>query len=395
MININGKEWDDVQLDDIIDIVKAPEMEESFFYEFKDDRVQPKKLVEEISAFANTFGGYIFIGISDEKEIKGCFEWDEQRIHTTIHDSITPVPLFDVKKIVFKDNKIIYILRIEQGPEPPYITIQGKIYERLSSGSFPIKESSKLSQIYLKREQLIDRLEKKISIPELKVQSNNIYGYIDLGFAVYFHNDEIASTKLLNVKSGELNQIIKKSYSTANAFIVGESILITPGGVHSDKNLPSHMNNFLEIMADGSARMRILLSNNDPNQISVNLLLPSVFLWLYSKWYTEIIGDLFPEQFIYAKKYEALTVLTQFQPEYYYEDYLIEKYPELASKLSDNVNIVEDGVNKVIVTNDRIPKTGLYTIDRRIVSKLYGGYSKETIIGELFYSRFIQTMIQK
>jgi len=394
VININGKEWDDVQQDDIVSIIKSPEMEESFFYEFKDDRVQPKKLIEEISAFSNTFGGYIFIGISDEKEIVGCTEWNEQRIHTTIHDSITPVPLFDVKKVVFLDNKIIFILRIEQGPEPPYITNQGKIYERLSSGSFPIKESSKLSQIYIKREQLIDRIEKKISIPDLKAQSNNIYGYIDLGFSAYFHNEEKVYNRLLSLKSSELNQTFKKSYSTVNTFVVGESILITPGGVHSDNNLPAHMNNFLEIMADGSARMRILLSNNDYNQASVNLLLPYVFLCLFREWYTEVIGDLFPEQFIYAKKYEALIVLKQFQPKYFYEDYLIEKYPELAEKVTNKVNIPEEGVNKVIVTNDRIPKTGLYTIDKRILSKLYGEYSKETIINELFYSRYIYTMMQ-
>lgn len=36
------------------------DQEESFFFEFKEDDVETKKLSEEISAFANTYGGYIF-----------------------------------------------------------------------------------------------------------------------------------------------------------------------------------------------------------------------------------------------------------------------------------------------------------------------------------------------
>ena len=391
MVNINGKEWNDISEEDIVYIVESAGTEESFFYEFKDDRVSTKKFVEEISALANTFGGYIFIGISDEKEIIGCKEWDEQRLHATIHDCITPVPLFDVKKIGFRDQKIVYVLRIEQGPEPPYITNQGKIYQRLSSGSFVVKDSGMLTQIFTKREQQIDKIEKKITIPEPRAASNNINGYIDIGCAVFVHDIDKAYNCLSNIKINELNEIVKQSWSTASAFCVGESVLITPGGIHSDKKLPAHMNNFVEIMADGSIRMRILLFNNDANQSSVNLLYPSAFLELFRTWYDRVIGKEILEQFIYAKKYESLTVLNQFQPQYYYDDSLLEKYPELIknnSGLKKNEND-ESLYDKVIVTNDRIPKTGLYTIDRRSITKLYDEYSRETIIRELFYSKYV------
>ena len=98
MLNINGKEWHDLQASDIQNMLLEQDFEESFYFEFKDDMVSTKKLTEEVSAFANTFGGYILHGISDDRQIGGCTIWNEQKIHTTIHDSITPTPSFDVKK---------------------------------------------------------------------------------------------------------------------------------------------------------------------------------------------------------------------------------------------------------------------------------------------------------
>jgi hypothetical protein len=57
--------------------------DENFFFEFKADDETPAKLVKEVSAFSNTYGGYILFGINDDKTIGGCQKWTEQRIHTT------------------------------------------------------------------------------------------------------------------------------------------------------------------------------------------------------------------------------------------------------------------------------------------------------------------------
>ena len=148
MININGKDWQLLTAEDIKAFLTSPETEESFFIEFKDDLVGNKKLTEEISAFANSFGGYIFLGVSDSKEIIGCNAWNEQRIHALIHDSITPTPSFDIKKFTFTEETV-FIIKIDEGSEPPYITVQGKIFERLSSGSFPVNDSYKLLQFFI------------------------------------------------------------------------------------------------------------------------------------------------------------------------------------------------------------------------------------------------------
>ena len=392
MVNINGKEWNSLDASDILTVIEQQDFDESFYYEFKDDRVTTKKLVEEISAFANTFGGYIFIGITDDKQIEGCTAWNEQRIHTTIHDAITPTPAFDIKKFVC-NTAIVFVIKIEEGAEPPYITSSGKIYERLSSGSFTIKDSIRLSQIYNKREQLLAKMEQKISILPIPTDIGNIYGYIDMGFILALSDKQ---TAIDTFNQADLKSIAKKMIGKMEHFnltYVGESIVFTPGGLSTDNGqLPAHTNNFLEIMADGSARMRILLLNNNKDNSSVNMMYALVLLKAYQELYTYIMGDLFPSKIAYAKKYEALTVRRQFYPTLFFDQAVLEIDPD---RQAENKKMREAtrkhrevlGVD-IVVTDDRIPKTGLYTIDKHSMERWGAEYTADEIINELFYSRF-------
>ena len=160
MININDKNWDKLRVSDIEKLLENDD-DETFFFEYKSDDVTPKKIVKEISAFSNTYGGYILLGVDDDKNISGCEKWDEQRIHNIIHNCITPIPSFDIKKFTTREKGNIYVIKIDEGIFPPYITNDGKIYERVSSGSFPINNSIKLTQLYYKREDQFKKIENK------------------------------------------------------------------------------------------------------------------------------------------------------------------------------------------------------------------------------------------
>lgn len=392
MVNINGKEWNSLNASDIQEVVAEQDFDESFYFEFKDDRVTTKKLIEEISAFANTFGGYIFIGVSDDKQIEGCTTWNEQRIHTTIHDSITPTPSFDIKKFVC-NTKTVFVIKIDEGAEPPYITSNGKIYERLSSGSFTIKDSIRLSQIYNKREQLLAKIEQKISIPPVSERTNNIYGYIDTGFSLVLSD---AQNTLDTFNKVDLKVVAQKMVGKMEHFnlaYVGNSIVFTPGGLTTENGqLPAHTNNFLEIMVDGSARMRILLLNNNQEDSAVNMVYAGIILNSYKELYTYVMGDLFPDKMVYAKKYESLTVRRQFNPTVFFDEAILEIHPDWQKKNEKMAAATRKhrevmGIDTV-VTDDRIPKTGLYTIDKRSMEKWGVEYTAESIIDELFYSRF-------
>ncbi|MBM6715754.1 ATP-binding protein [Gemmiger formicilis] len=393
MVNINGKEWCDLNSSDIQAAISKIDFDESFYFELKRDEVQPKKIAEEVSAFSNSFGGYIFLGVSDDKKIEGCSSWNEQRIHTTMHDCITPTPSFDVKRFIL-GAKTVFVIKIDEGSEPPYITNHGKIYERISSGSCVIKDSSKLSQIYIKREQQLEKMEKKISIPPIPEIVSNTYGYIDIGFVLISSDDSSTFKAFCNADLKALASRLSQSHPFFNLAYIGQSIIFTPGGLTTSNGpMPAHTNNFLEIMDDGSARMRLLLINNNTADSSVNMMAPLIMLMTYQDVYTAVMGTLFPHKMAYAKKYESLTVRKQFQPVLLFDNTFPATYPgwekdnkERLEKICEHRKIY--GITSVI-TDDRIPKTGLYTIDQRQLLLWEQKYTADAILSELFYSRFI------
>lgn len=68
---------------------------------------------------------------------------------------------------------------------PPYITNRGDIYERVSSGSFPIKDSTRLNQLYQKKKDELIRVKNIVELLPLEIDRNfpeNIFAYLDFGF---------------------------------------------------------------------------------------------------------------------------------------------------------------------------------------------------------------------
>ena len=146
-------------------------------------------------------------------------------------------------------------------------------------------------------------------------------------------------------------------------------------------------------MADGSAKMRILLFNNDENNTSVSMMLPFTVSQLFQEFYQTIMGNLFPDNVVYAKKYESLTVVKQFQPVPLYDNASIQFNPALRGENEKMMTKFQDyqkalGVTTVI-TDNRIPKTGLYTIDKRQLERWGREYTAEAFIDELFLTQFV------
>ena len=79
----------------------------------------------------------------------------------------------------------VLVIKIEEGLMPPYITSRGKIYERLSSGSFEIKDSARLVQMFYKREKQLKRIEKMLFIKPLEHVPDMVPGYLDICLLVY------------------------------------------------------------------------------------------------------------------------------------------------------------------------------------------------------------------
>ena len=392
MLNINNKAWDALRSTDITKFLSGLD-DETFFFEFKSDDEAPAKLVKEISAFSNTYGGYIFLGINDDKTIGGCKKWNEQRIHTTIHDSLTPTPTFDIKKFKPK-GKTIFVIKVEEGNMPPYITNKGQIFERVSSGSFPINDSGKLAQLYNKRQDQLAKIQRKIELPEIRLDSScpsNLCGYLDLGFSLTCSELTEFQKHFYKYDLTPISDYFKSDGSKFSVSRVGHSIVVSVGeATASDNNghktkLNDGVNNFIEIMCDGSIRCRVILAAISGDE-KVDITSITMALKQFEDIYTLIFGEYIAKIFISAYKYDKLTVLKQFIP-----------YYRLAEPESDNwCKTLGDYLpkhqtrygNNLIISSNRVPKNDFTLFDKRTFDEYNLDFSSQTIISELFHSVF-------
>lgn len=395
MININNRDWNLLCTDDIQNFLFG-DGEENFFFEFKADQETTSKLVKEISAFANTYGGYLFLGVNDDKTISGCLEWNEQRIHSTIHDSISPTPIFDVKKFEI-DGKVIYIIKIEEGKNPPYVTNKGQIFERLSSGSFPIKESSRLNLLYKKKADMVSKLKSKIELPALIINQDfpqNICGYIDFGFSLNCSQDtelrkQFLSQDTSNVENAAqfLRERYNKDFTIAHmgaGYQITVERSITQNSAGDQVMSPAGINNFIEIMLDGSVRFRILLIK-DSDSFSVELFSTLYPMLSYSEIYKRMLGNSLDRIFISAEKYQKLTVLKQFVPYYKFDSPEKDEFG-YSTYLQEHQK--KYGGNIVVVSN-RIPQYEYALLDKRTFDELGKEYNYNNLINCLFGCDYI------
>ena len=394
MVNINSKPWEELQFKDVQDYLSDPDSNENCFFEYKIDKVEPAKLVKEISAFANTYGGYIFLGVDDNKNIVGCTAWNEQRIHITIHNGITPTPQFDVK-CFSADDKIIYVIKIEEGAMPPYITNKGDICERVSSGSCVVTESGKLNQMYHKRADQLLHIKSQIELPEVEAAKlpNNVFGYWDFGFSVVTSEQTNLQKNFYTIDLEPIAKYLREINPEFSITRVGYSYVFGMGSAtvrtQIGKVVPTAagVHDFMEIMLDGSVRGRLLLIATPE---TANVDITSLFYYSSSflrKVYSLIFGDGYSEIFVYAQKYEKLTVLKQFVPFYKLgtEDSESDKnrYREYLENHKRKYG------NNLIMTSNRIPKSDYEIIDRKYFDELNMAYNTGNLYRELFYSAFM------
>jgi hypothetical protein len=135
-------------------------IQEGMFVEFK--RNWPDELSKHFAAFANSHGGYLVIGVETDTDNvasallgidyeDGLPDW----VMGKVVRHIEPVPIFNTIPVKFeKGKKCIIIVRIEEGDDPPYLTGDGRIYERKPACSDPvdIRDRYKVDLLYKKSE---------------------------------------------------------------------------------------------------------------------------------------------------------------------------------------------------------------------------------------------------
>ena len=105
-----------MELKDLKALVKKGE---GYNLEFKLKTNHPDKIAKEIAAFANSGGGKLLLGISDDLVLKGLKypDEDEYLIEKSIKKHIFPIPEYSIERIKLDSERDIVIFDIKESEE--------------------------------------------------------------------------------------------------------------------------------------------------------------------------------------------------------------------------------------------------------------------------------------
>lgn len=141
----------------------------------------------------------------------------------------------------------------------------------------------------------------------------------------------------------------------------------------------------MEVMCDGSVKLRILLwGSNGVAKADIGYI--TGILGFFQKIYGMLIGENFSKIYVYAHKYERLTVLKQFNPLFSME-MLHDPKTEEKGRILYSRHCEKYG-NTLLVAGNRLPANDYILIDRRWFNEIKEKYTQNSLIQELFYSEY-------
>ena len=179
------KDIRDLRPDDLV-ILKS--VREGWYVEYKKEVVSTRALAKAISAFANTYGGWLFLGVeqlASDNSVAGSFpgipenqlEAIQQRLRQSVAEYLSPTPHFETKifrgpcsEIGLLKGKVIIAIEIPQSHTTPHVHKDGRIYRRVGDSSEPKPETDRfiLDQLWRRAEPVRDRIQKWVERgPEL------------------------------------------------------------------------------------------------------------------------------------------------------------------------------------------------------------------------------------
>lgn len=103
---------------------------ESETVEFKSQVPTGLDLAIAISAFANSGGGRIIVGISDNAEIVGCEATKvQEKIVQSLDHHCNPVPAYNVAITPIREKSLV-VIGVPEGTDKPYVVNGKGIYVR-------------------------------------------------------------------------------------------------------------------------------------------------------------------------------------------------------------------------------------------------------------------------
>jgi Putative DNA-binding domain len=137
------------------------DVSEGWFVDYKSGPLSAKDLGKHLSAFANQFGGWLFVGISEgpNKNLKaeafpGIPSSDVPAVLALIREGasahVSPILYFEyrtvdgpIDAIGLAAGRSIIVVLIPEAPNPPIVHSSGRIYRRIGDSSDPRPETDR------------------------------------------------------------------------------------------------------------------------------------------------------------------------------------------------------------------------------------------------------------
>lgn len=219
-----GKPLSKVTFDEMRRELTDNEVAEGFFVDYKADF--PDKLHKYVASFANSHGGYIFIGIKEHPVKKTAEAFDgipktsdlSEKARNLIRSHVSPFPLVEIVSIPLSADasRVIVVIRVPESSIAPHICNDGKVYmrnEAASDPADPIKDRFTLDQLYAKsqvmEEMLAKRLARTITAERLyKVNKwNEPSSSTSMAFSTIIYPSDLAGS-MITLSDSELRSAI-------------------------------------------------------------------------------------------------------------------------------------------------------------------------------------------
>ena len=152
------------------DLAALWDTREGWYVEYKSDPVPARSLAKSLSAFANTYGGWLFLGVKEESKdnaVAGSFpgvaasDLDAllQRLRHSAAEHLNPTPFFNTQvlrgpceAIGLGEERCVIAVEIPRSITTPHVHKDGRIYRRVADGSEPKPEADRfvLDQLWLR-----------------------------------------------------------------------------------------------------------------------------------------------------------------------------------------------------------------------------------------------------
>lgn len=152
------KSFDEINSGDLAALFSVAE---GWYVEYKQEVPNAGAVAKSVTAFANTYGGWLFYGIAEKSKddaVAGTFpgiaredaDGVLQRIRQAVANHAQPSPYFRVKALMgpveaigLPEGRCVIMAQVPWGPEAPYIHKDGRIYRRVGDGSEPRPENDR------------------------------------------------------------------------------------------------------------------------------------------------------------------------------------------------------------------------------------------------------------